>query len=146
MQKQFLSALCLIAITACTSPYGNYAKVTDRYNTQMADDTANELVALYPPASTHLVLLQPAGDAYGIRLVSTLRKSGYAIEETEETNSTPDAALHVPTAALPIHYTVDTIGGRLYRVTISMGEHLISRVYNITGQGMLAAGAWTRKE
>ena len=61
MQKQLLAALCLITVTACTSPYGNYAKVTDSYNTQMADDAANELVALYPPASTHLALLQSAG-------------------------------------------------------------------------------------
>jgi hypothetical protein len=143
MQKQLFAALCLMTVTACTSPYGNYAKVTDSYNTQMADDAASELVALYPPATTHLALLQSARDAYGVELVSKLRENGYALEESEKASSKPKA---IPAASLPIHYTVDNIGAGLYRVTISVSDHMMSRVYSVTGQDMLPAGAWTRKE
>jgi hypothetical protein len=134
-----------MTVTACTSPYGNYAKVTDSYNAQMADDAANELVALYPPATTHLALLQSARDAYGVELVSKLRESGYALEGTEKVNNRPNAKANAG-VSLPIHYTVDTIGSGLYRVTISVSDHMMSRVYSVTGQDMRPAGAWTRKE
>jgi len=156
MQKPFLAVLCLIAVSACTSPYGNHAKLTDSYNSQMADDGVHELTALYPPATTHIALLQPTEDAYGIELVKSLRESGYAIEQGGDANSAYDAANNAPmvtdnteappAAILPIHYTVDSIGGALYRITISAEDQTINRVYSVNGDDMLPVGAWTRKQ
>lgn len=156
MRKKLLTALCLITLSACTSPYGNYAKVADSYNAQMADDSAKELVALYPPATTHIRLSQEINDAYGEDLVIKLRESRYAIEEGKDTQRTTNAASSsptpndsndaVPATTLPLYYTVDNIGSVLYRVTINAGDQKINRVYKISGVHMLPVGAWTRKE
>ena len=153
MQKPFFTVLCLLTASACTSHYGSYAKVTDSYNAQMADDSAKELVTLYPPASTHLQISHETGDAYGIELVKSLRESGYAIEEGKSTATAANNASATtadnegsPAAILPIHYIIDNIGNALYRVTISAGDHTINRVYSVSGDDMLPVGAWTRKE
>jgi hypothetical protein len=73
MQKYMMVILCLVSLSACTSQYGNYTK--------MADDSARELMVLYPPASTHLTLSQTTIDAYGAELVKKLRENSYALEE-----------------------------------------------------------------
>ena len=164
MQNPCLTALCLLAVSACTSPYGNYASTSDSYNAQMADDSVHELTMLYPPAATHLALLQPAKDAYGVELVKELRSAGYAIEDNAA-NPAPVAATSGSTAdahnrpiivepSAPVKattgkslgYVVDNLAGGLYRVTLSIDAQTVSRVYSVTGQDMLPAGAWTRKE
>jgi len=83
MQKRITSALCLTLLTACAPHYGNYANISGAYNATMADDTADELSRLYPPASTHLTLSQPTVDEFGMELVKQLRQMGYAVENSD---------------------------------------------------------------
>ncbi len=87
MQKISISAVVLGLLSACTSPYGNYTTISEAYNAQMADDAAQELSELYPPATTHLMVSQPTPDAYGVELVKKLREYGYAIENGADVNS-----------------------------------------------------------
>ena len=87
MQKRITAALCLTVLTACTSHYGNYANISDAYNQTMADDTANELGRLYPPASTHITLSQSTLDDFGAELVKQLRENGYAVEDGDAITS-----------------------------------------------------------
>lgn len=87
MQKPILSALVIGLLSACASPYGNYTAISEAYNVHMADDAAQELSELYPPASTHLLISQPIPDAYGMGLVKKLRENGFAIENGDGVNS-----------------------------------------------------------
>ena len=96
MQKLILSALVLGLLSACASHYGNYTKIPERDNAQMADDAAKELVSLYPPASTHLMLAQSIKDSYGAELVKQLRENGYAIEDGDSLFS---STASIPTAS-----------------------------------------------
>ena len=172
MHKTLMATLCLLSLNACASPYGNYAKLSDSDNVQMADDTAKKITALYPPALTHINLSQEAKDAYGIELVKKLRENGYAIESGDsfevlfsslgaaqadsstlpskssvlKNSSTTKTAIAIPDSALSMGYIVDQLGEGLYQVTVRMGTKSLSRVYQGSGDGMVPAGAWARKE
>ena len=137
MQK-FIATLYLASLTACTSPYGNYAALPDTANVQMADDTAHELTALYPPASTHLSVLQTARDAYGTELIKQLHEAGYAVQNESGEAADPDS--------MRISYTLDHLGDELNRLTLSIGTGSLSRVYNTANDNVTPAGSWTRKE
>jgi len=45
-----------------------------------------------------------------------------------------------------IAYIVDQLEVGLYRVTISIDSHVLSRVYTGSSKGILPAGSWTRRE
>jgi hypothetical protein len=83
MQKYCTLVLLLIALSACTPASNNYAKLSDGYNAQMATDTAHQLVAFYPPASTHFTLSEASKDTFGLTLQKSLRESGYGIQESQ---------------------------------------------------------------
>ena len=176
MPKFMIAALLLGSLSACAPQYGNYTKIPDVYNAQMADASAQKLSTLYPPASTHLVLSQIATDAYGVELIKKLRESGYAIEEgnlpffvatstpantgSSNSRSTYKSADPLAPAAWPktivstagliskksIGYIVDQLGTSLYRVTLYIDSTVFSRVYMVSGTGIAPAGSWTRKE
>ena len=97
MRKLITVSLMVAALSACASQYGNYTTLSDALNAQMADDTAHKLAAVYPPAATHLGLLQSPKDAYGVELVKKLRENGYAIED----NSSGFGDLFATTSATP---------------------------------------------
>ena len=154
--QRILPIFCLATLVACSPNYGNYAKVTDTFNAQMADDSAKEMIALYPPASTHIRLSQEVNDAYGEDLVMKLRESGYALEDggrfgtllnsTGSNTSQTDTSPAPPTTTKAFGYIVDTLGDDLYRVTLRIDTKIVSRVYRASGDAMVPAGAWTRKE
>jgi hypothetical protein len=156
MQK-LLVVLCLI-LSACTPPYGNYTKNVDAVNVQMADDSADELAALYPPASTRFSISQDSKDAYGTELLKSLREKGYALEEGSSLSNfivhptplaTASGAASSPektTSNKCFGYIVDQLGEGLYRVTIRIGSACLSRVYSVSGNRIAPAGAWSRKE
>lgn len=180
MQKHLAATLCLAALTACSSHYGNYAKVSDTLNAQMADDSASELATLYPPAITHLMVSPSGKDAYGVELVKKLRENGYALEEggsissliatptstAATANSKPDWSKNhkdaEPSAPVPaikaadsasaqasnrsLFYIVDQLDVGLYRITLDIDSHVLSRVYKLEGNGVAPAGSWTLKE
>ena len=200
MKKYHVIILLLATLSACAPQSSNYAKIPEAYNTQMATDTARQLVKIYPPASTHFVLAQATNDAFGIELQKDLRESGYAVQiggsgpkdwfsgilsapaasnktdfhsdriqksagtDADATyqavpvvavkTSTPGASAPVVMTAnssssaptVPLSYIVDALGDDLYRVTIRCGTQVMSHVYGISGNRLVSAGAWARKE
>jgi len=148
MRKLLL--VTLVALTACSSHSGNYTKVSDAYNVQMADDSASRLAAIYPPASTRLTLSQKTGDAYGTELVKKLHEKGYALEESNvwfsNTPKNTDTSTKPPVSSTKLSYVVDPVGEQLYRVKLTIGPAVLSRVYSITNNIIAPAGSWTRKE
>jgi hypothetical protein len=136
-----LIAVMLLTLSGCASPYGNYAALPDAANAQMADESAYDVAALFPPASTHLSLSQVADDAYGMELVKKLREAGYALQDAGSVAISANEP-----APLPVSYTVDHLGDELSRITVNVGSQSLSRVYNTANDTITAAGSWTRNE
>ncbi|OLL27275.1 conjugal transfer protein TrbH [Burkholderia sp. SRS-W-2-2016] len=167
MRKFVMSALVVAGLAglagcATTGPYGNYAAASLDANKTMADATVAQLVTLFPPAHTRLNLKQPATDAYGAALVTSLRDKGYSVLEfapqaqpasAASAASAPAAASNAPAtkATAPgfdLSYVVDSPEAMsLYRVTVQVGAQSISRAFVVATNGKLyPAGAWVRKE
>ena len=149
----------LLAGCVSPSPYGYLVSgtVPPQMPERLAQDTVTRMEDLYPPAHTRLALTHPATDPYGLALIEALRRKGYALMEhrvnTRTAISTRDdmpvavqpAVSH--TEGLPFGYVVDgPFESRLYRVTIFIGSHSLSRVYLMDAQVIAQAGAWVRKE
>jgi len=164
--KQIGRLFVFLALSACATPSGNYTRISNNDYTFMASDTAHQLVQLYPPASTQFQIAQKDGDPYGKSLVSKLRAHGYAIKEssqlgawidtvftqTSETQPPKKASSSAKnkgpheSAAHSLNYLLDKIDDDLYRVTVTIDNESLSRVYEIRGRHIFAVAAWARKE
>jgi hypothetical protein len=161
----FAAALICLAGCAATgtgtgtpSTYGNFIAIAPAaHEKQLADDAARQLLLLYPPASTRLVLRQASADGFGKQLVELLRSQGYALQEvqppvgmlTTAATPAPTPAANAPDAAASVafNYVLDTIASpKLYRVTLVLGGQIISRAYVPQSDAIHPAGAWVRKE
>ena len=136
-------------IGCVTTHYGNYAVAPESFNKEMANDTAKQLVALYPPARTRLVFKQPNKDLYGTSLVASLRAKGYSVVETQEKGI--KFSVRAPSASsifgIDLCYVVDSpIRNKLYRVTVILGHQSISRAYTLQNGSIVPIGYWVRKE
>lgn len=132
----------LMMETGCALHHGNFADAPLTFNTQMATDAAEKFAAYYPPASTALAMQHTANDSFGKVLLNSLRKQGYAvIEKALPDSSTPGIA-----NAVPLRYIVDRLNTTRYFITIEIGRSSIARHYEQTGNRLVAAGYWVRKE
>jgi hypothetical protein len=75
--------LALATLTACAQQSVNHAGLSATANAELATDTVRKLEALYPPASTHILLSQATEDAYGEALEKKLRERGYALQSSD---------------------------------------------------------------
>jgi hypothetical protein len=144
-----VALVALVALAGCVhSPYGNFAaQSTPAFNLQLANDTARQVVAVYPPASTALRIDQPATDGYGLALVRALRDAGYAVREFDPRARAAAPANAAADPSLAVHYIVDAPGeSNLYRVTLLIGQESLSRGYASQNDRLQALGAWVRKE
>jgi len=90
---------------------GFYAKtLSPTQSIEMAEDTAREMVALYPPASTYLALKQPTADPFGTALVGQLRNKGYALAEATTTSKNQAKAAVMTAVGADFGYVVDMVG------------------------------------
>ena len=109
-----------------------------------------QLIALYPPASTRFDLAQPTTDAYGAKLVQSLRLNGYALSEfvpAVAPNGTNGNGTVSASPGLSLAYILDAPAGlNLYRVTVMVGAQSLSRAYTAENKTVSPAGAWARKE
>lgn len=130
---------------AMQGPLGFYAKaLTPAQNEAMAEDTARQMAAMYPPASTYLSLQQPTQDPFGTALIDQLRGQGYALAEaTTSRNQTQEAAKE--TAGTDFGYVVDKVGVDSYRVTATIGGETLSRIYLASTDHLSAIGYWVRR-
>ena len=118
-------SLCLSSgCQKAPEPYGNFANAESG---DLVKDVLAVMLVAYPPAKTHLRLIQETGDAFGLRLVENLRENGYAVAE--------HAAVMDPASALAFAYVLDLLkdGGEL-RLTLHVGKETLSRLYTIQGE------------
>ena len=156
MRKLAIVALLAGAITGCASTaaheYGNFVapSVPANLNEIIVADTMKQLIALYPPASTRFDLAQPTNDAYGAKLVQSLRLNGYALSEfvpASAANGTNANGTVSASPGLSLRYILDAPDGlNLYRVTVMVGAQSLSRAYTAENKTVSPAGAWARKE
>lgn len=172
MRRIFIVLLGIGVLSACAPSSQNDAAISEAQSTRMANDASNQLRKLYPPASTRLLLSEANGDAFGKVLERKLRLSGYAVQVADpfqqfvdavtpsssasrsNDNSSKNRRAHPTTdstlqknakpknAPIPLTYVIDGLGNKLYRVTLSVNSRLLSRVYTISKNGAVPAGAW----
>ena len=97
MQKIILPFLIMGILTACThgAAPGNYTKISDSDAAKLADDSAQQMAVIYPPALTHVKIAQNSSDAYGTAFINALRQEGYAIGSGQAASSVAEAAAPV---------------------------------------------------
>lgn len=141
----FLMAL-LLAGCAAQPPAPSSALLPDaKHSGWLAEQAADQLARLYPPATTRFALQPQSGDPFGPALESALRAHGYALA-TQAAAAAPgrpqDGA-----ESLPLAYVLDQpLDAATYRLTLDVNRARLSRLYQLHGDGMAPAGAWTRKE
>ena len=138
--------LALFAGCATQGPRGYYAaSLSPASSAKVADDSVGQLLALYPPASTYLVLKQPTNDPYGTVLLGKLRGKGYAVMEAPAKGSNSGKAAVMATVGTDFGYVLDQAGAGRYRVTLNVGTQSISRIYVETNGRLDAVSFWVRK-
>ena len=138
------------SLTGCATQgtSGNFAGALPVDDSHMAEDTAKQLTALFPPANTRLTL-DPPNDTYGSALVEKLRKAGYAVSVGPEKTLLGQLTEWEAGPSDPgtdLHYVVDRIGEGHYRVSVQVGGQTLSRMYLSANQRLAAAAYWARKE
>ncbi len=138
--------LALFAGCATQGPRGYYAaSPSPASSAKVADDSVGQLLALYPPASTYLVLKQPTNDPYGTVLLGKLRSKGYAVMEMPTTGSNSGKAAVMATVGTDFGYVLDQAGTGRYRVTLNVGTQSISRIYVETNGRLDAVSFWVKR-
>lgn len=141
----YLLIVTLATVSGCTATRESSITQAPVALTQIiAQDSAKQLAALYPPARTRLELKQSSTDVFGRSLVDSLRQKGYSLAEagTNEQHSTTKAASEVP-----LTYVMDNpIKNSLYRVSIRVGGQSISRAYILKNGQLNPVGFWVNQE
>lgn len=139
--------VCLWLTGCANSPYGNFSEhSTPVINQQLASATVRQMAAVYPPASTRLLIAQDVVDGYGIALVRGLRAAGYSVQELAPKTNTVEKPGSGSTS-LAVNYIIDSSKDiNLYRVTLLVGRQSLSRAYAIENDRLQAMGAWVYRE
>jgi type IV secretion system protein TrbH len=160
-----LSLSACTTITSDTSDFGNFISDNEaEFERNMAFDSVQQLVLLYPPASTEFALNQLTPDEFGYHLVETLRNAGYAlrelpIEEKEDTlrkiwsitegwgselaqDAQDDYNYSLSDSGLKLNYILDQLPPEHQRITLLINENSLSRVYTIKNNQLLPGGFW----
>lgn len=108
----FVSVAFLLTSCAGVSHRDSFAVPAPPDQAQaLVDDSVAELVKLYPPAISRVLIPTTGGGAYGDGLRSSMRQAGYAVIEAGK-GVKPDPA------ATPLRYYVDQPIADSYRVTL----------------------------
>ena len=164
MYRMTLIALCLLLSACAGLPRMAREQVEPSpFEKRIADDTANQLAKLYPPAKTRLNLVSPSSDPFGTLLAAKLRGRGFGVSETVEASASSfpftfnsefrqsphDVAQEPATAnAVPgyeLRYRIDHHADAFSRVTVRIGAAVLARAYIANGNAdvIVPAGAWT---
>ena len=137
--KALLAVIALV-LTGCASQsqFGTYAEIAPGYRDLIAIDAANQFAAIYPPASTSLLMAIEPDDEFGRAFVSRLRLLGFSVQEA------PSDV--VPAQALRVGYVLDSLSSNAYRLLISAGSSSLSRAYLKVGNTFTPGGLWARRE
>lgn len=154
-----LALLMSGCVTTTPAPYGNQLPANGPSQDRLADDALTQLVKLYPPAHVRLELQQVATDAFGASLLKGLRDRGYAVLEFDPRGAKAASSAvmaaqgssgtkPVPgSQALPLRYVLDEVGSPdLYRLTLKIGNHSLTRAYLPKDGVLVPAGYWASQE
>lgn len=142
--RLFISLFIMaLSLTGCvTTRVGNFATAPINVYQMMVNDTVSRLITLYPPALTCFQIKQKTQDPFGAMLVKTLRLKGYSIIESRSPKTK-----NQPTQGIPLAYVVDSPRlPTLYRVSVMIGCHTLSRGYVFNQGHLYPEGSWTHKE
>jgi len=131
--------LILMLAGCATTQYGNFVAANDdAHNKSIAHDVTQQLIDLYPPASTQFNMQHPTVDSFGDALVSNLRAGGYAIHEHQKTNL--NKSTDTPTSdGMTLGYVFDQMDG-LYRLTVLVDQQVLTRAYISNESTIIPAG------
>lgn|SRR5574344_1207254 len=140
--------LALLA-TACTNTnnQSNFADNTQKnyylHMQTLADDSLNKMMAVFPPAHTHLRFTQviDVKDLYGNFLNQGLRKKGYAILNNN--------AEVVDDNYYLFSYVVNNRKDdkKSYEVILNIANYRLARFYKVDSQGNLVVSSnWTLRK
>lgn len=145
----FAALLILVLCAGCgkqPGKYGNFAKVE---SVDLIQDALGQMLASYPPARTHLTLLQDTPDMFGQSLVEAMRVNGYAVAEY----APPAKGKRNPAEldGLDFAYVLDAYSDtRELRITLYIGSESLSRLYAVQeshGEVTYAPiGYWARRQ
>jgi len=149
----FILMLVLLLLNGCAAqPYGNFIQnPSTTYSKVMADDTAAQIVRLYPAANTQFNLRHEVSDPFGKTLIDNLRLAGFAVQEAAQRSIQqqifvvpyqPDTELQKGST---LSYIVDQLGD-LYHVKLMIDDMRLSRAFAIQADSIHPAGLWVRKE
>jgi hypothetical protein len=150
--RKLASLVLLAGLAGCAmlhkpapTPYGSFtAGASAADDKKVVDDAVTKLAALYPPALTRFSLRHAATDPFGSALVATLREKGYALQEYKATRK---SGATDKGNSRTLSYVFDQPAGTdLYRVTLTIDDQSLSRVYRAKDGSVAAAGYWVRKE
>lgn len=135
-------AFAIVGCASVTPPRGSFLSDNQQaIEATVAQDAVTQITALYPPAHTRIALQHAATDPFGVALIEGLRNAGYALVEFSDTGKQ-----HTELGE-PLSYVLDQLGERnLYRLTVSVGDQSLSRLYLNSDGNTTPAGYWVRKE
>lgn len=137
----YYTYIFLLTLPSCMAKYGTFSEIDQEKAEVIVEDVVSVVVVPFPPAHTLLSIETLHSDIMDTLLKQKLRETGYALFET--TPSSPEA--------IPFHYTLDTISieeetTSPYRITITIGNMLLSRLYADTDMSFQAINQWSQIE
>lgn len=95
----------------------------------IAEDATGQLVRLYPPAHTHLLIATQDRTGFDRQFLTLLRNKGYALHETQEI---PDNQKQpVKQFAYILDTLPDVSNYGFYRLTLTIDDAQLSRLYDM---------------
>jgi len=159
---KILIALMLVLpiIQACNpkvhnmNPVNAYSKVeTKNINEDyIAKDAVNQLRKIFPPAKTHLNFICAPKDQLGTFLIEELRLKGYAVTESKTKVFFGNSKVaeiknnKIEDEPTKVNYIYDELHDEgCIRLTLIIGNKMLSRVYYVDVNGIGPSGQWTYK-
>lgn len=149
---RILFVLVLLALCCgCSRSVHRHGNSPSLESSELVGDALGILLSVYPPAHTRLVLLHPAGDAFGDKLIASLRSNGYAVSEFTKPVKRRGKEKPPRFGGLGFGYVLDlNRSADEFRITLQVGDESLSRLYSVQNDGEAARfipqGQWSRRQ
>nr|WP_311527745.1 hypothetical protein [uncultured Ralstonia sp.] len=139
--KRAVTVLSLLmagcALPGASPRFGDFADIPRAAAATLAIESVQTIAGIAPPASTTLQFadVQSSG-LFGAGLRSALRQAGYGVLESGVPQVAPSATRFA--------YVLDTFSDPTqYRLTLYVGEHVLSRSFTLRQGVVMPLGEWT---
>lgn len=99
----------------------------------VVEDVADGMNRMFEAADTVLVPSRTMAGPFDSALIAALRDKGFPVEKAVGRGAAFDCRVH-------------PLAGNMYRVTVHVGETVLSRLWILKGTDAYSGGAWTRRE